>query len=93
MESSRREPDADALVRGARSPAEGDAEKGNPSGESLTGARTRDEMGGGSQRGDSSGGAVMPGVVMMTELQVRARSSGPRSPSLPFRPTRARLPP
>ena len=47
----------------------------------MTGARTRDEMGGGSQRGDSSGGAVMPGVVMMTELQVRARSSGPRSPS------------
>uniref|UniRef100_A0A7S0ID05 Protein FAM184A/B N-terminal domain-containing protein n=1 Tax=Micromonas pusilla TaxID=38833 RepID=A0A7S0ID05_MICPS len=28
-------------------------------------------MGGGSQRGDSSGGAVMPGVVMMTELQSR----------------------
>ena len=67
----------------------------HPSGESLTGARTRDEMGGGSQRGDSSGGAVMPGVVMMTELQVRARSSGPRSPSPAASPcpTRARLPP
>lgn len=53
-------------------------------------------MGGGSQRGDSSGGGVMPGVVMMTELQVRARSNGPRSPGPAASPSAqlgARLPP
>jgi len=101
VESSRRDADADALVRGARSPTEGDArspeapkKERHPSvGAEFDRRRTRDEMGGGSQRGDSSGGAVMPGVVMMTELQVRARSSGPRSPgpAAPLPPHSARV--